>query len=182
MMKLAIWLVALALFAVVPARAITSSGGASLTRPSNTTAYAAGQAICASTSVDCVPLTITGATHGLIHGVKLTKSTTSAANASFTVMIYQIAPTLTGIKDASAYSPSLADITSGKFATSATCTAPTLTNSNNLQYQCTLANPNGTGSYVTDNASSLYAVIQANAAYAPGSGETFYVSLTLLQD
>ena len=181
-MKLAIWLVALALFAAMPVRAVTSGGGASVTRPSNTTAYAPGQAVCASTSVDCVPLIFPKVWHGLIQSVQLTKSTTNATNASFTVMIYQIAPTLTGIKDASAYSPSLADITAGKLAASATCASPTLTNSNNAFYQCALANANATAAYVSDNSSNLYAMIQANAAYAPGSGETFFVSLTLLQD
>ena len=174
-------LLALAL-AGAPAFAVTSTGGASVTRPANTTAYAAGQAICASTTVDCSPLAINKSTHGLIQSVQLIKSTTASANATFTVMIYQIAPTMTGIKDASAYSPSLADITGGKFVASASCASPSLTNSNNLLYQCTLANPTGTAAYVTDNSSTLYAMIQANAAYAPGSGETFYVSLMLLQD
>jgi hypothetical protein len=160
--------------------------GVQFTRPANTTAYAAGQAICTSTSTDCPGLVFAGASRvasggGIISGVQLIKSTTSTTNASFTVEIYQAAPTLTGIKDASTYSPTFADTTSGAFRGAATCTSPTV-NGDNAAYQCTLANANGTLGYDADASSQIYAVIQANAAYTPGNGEKFQVNLTFLED
>jgi hypothetical protein len=156
------------------------------TRPSQTTAYAAGQAVCISTSVDCTGLVFAGASRvanggGIIAGVQLIKSTAVTTNASFTVEIYQSAPTITGIKDASTYSPTFADVTSGAFRTSAVCTSPTA-NGDNAVYQCALPNANGTAGYVADSSSQVYAMIQANAAYSPGNAEKFQVNLVFLED
>lgn len=160
--------------------------GVQFTRPNNSTAYAAGQAVCASTSVDCTGLTFVGASRaaslgGVITGVQLIKSTTTTTNASFTVEVYQGAPSITGIKDASTYSPTFADVTSGAFLGVATCTSATV-NGDNSVFQCSLANFNGTLGYVADGSSQLYAMIQANAAYAPGAQEKFQVNLTMVQD
>lgn len=157
----------------------------SLTRPANTTAYSAGQAVCASTSSDCTGIAFaagrTGAGTGRIIGVRLTKSTTTTTNASFTIAIYQAAPTLTGIHDGSAFTPKLADVTSGAYVTLATCNNWTV-NGDNATTQCVLANPIGMAGYTSDVSGNIYAVIQANAAYSPGSGEQFLVSMTFDQD
>jgi hypothetical protein len=157
---------------------------ATVTRPANATPYAAGQAVCASVTVDCVPMAFPvgagpGGT-GLVHGVQLAKSAVGVTNANFTVLLYQSLPTIAGIHDASALTPLLADIQSGAYRGAAVCTAPTV-NGNNAYYQCTLANTNGIV-FVSDASAQIYAVLQANGAYTPASGETFTVSVTAKRD
>lgn len=162
---------------------LTATLTASETRPANTTAYSAGQALCTSTSSVCTALSFAVGRAangtGIIHGVKLMKSGTSATNASFTVELYNATPTLTGIHDASTYSPAWAD--RATYLGYATCSSP-VANGDNAQFNCQLSNPNGTMAFVSDSASSIYAVIQVNAAYTPASGEVFQVTISVLRD
>jgi hypothetical protein len=159
--------------------------GVQITRPANVTAYAAGQAVCVSTTVDCTPLTFaigrTANGTGLIHGVQLIKSGLGVTNANFTVHLYSSAPTLTGIKDAGAFSPLLADITANAYRGSAACSGPTV-NGDNAFYNCTMSNPSGANMMLTDASANLYAVIQANGAYTPASAEKFQVTIAALRD
>lgn len=154
-------------------------------RPANVTAYAAGQAVCTSTSADCTPLSFSVGRvangGGLIHGIQLYKSAVSVTNASFTVHLYSGAPTVTGIHDASAYSPAIVDLNAGTYRGSASC-ASAVVNGDNAFYSCTLSNPSGQNLMQTDGTGLLYAMIQANGAYTPASGERFGVAVAAVRD
>lgn len=154
-----------------------------LSRPGNTTAYGAGQAVCASTSVACVPLTISVASsvagQGMLGRVTMLKSGSSLTNAAFTVWFYSASPTVTNVKDASAYvGPFAADMP--YYLGSATCTVPAATNDSSAQvwFECALSNPNlagASGFQAAPGSTNIYAIISATAAYTPASGETFTV-------
>lgn len=158
-----------------------------LTRIANSTAYTgtttSPQAVCLFTSVTiCAPVTLaftsTGAVNGYVTSLRLEKSTTGATGATFAVLLYQAAPTLTGIFDASVYTPKAADITSGALVGYWTCSTQVV-NGDNGSYECTSTTNSGNQAFSTANG-TLYGVIETTGSYAPGSGETFSVIADVL--
>lgn len=153
-----------------------------LTRIANTTAYTATatapQTVCLFTSTTvCAPLTITVSStttvNGLILNLGLVKSTTGATAATFRILAYQAAPTLTSTFDATTYTPKLADITSGARIGAWTC-ATQVVNGDNSSYECTADAGDGHRAFnLTDGI--LRFLVETTGAYAPGSGETFNV-------
>lgn len=158
------------------------------TRIANTTTYTSAtstspEAICLFTSVTiCAPQTLqVSTTHlntkGTITALMLTKSTTGATAATFRVYAFQGVPTLTSIFDASAYTPVLADISAGKFVGAWEC-ATQVVNTDNSTYNCTSSTNDGHQAFqLTDG--MLEFVLVATGAYAPGSGENFYIDANL---
>jgi hypothetical protein len=158
-----------------------------LTRIANSTAYAGTTtspvAVCLFTSVTaCAPLTVAisadataGAVSGELRNVRLIKSTTGATGATFRVLMFTASPTLTSVFDTTVYTPKLADITASptKFVGSWECASQKV-NGDNSTYDCIATTNSGTQSFLSADG-NLYAVVTATGAYAPGSGETFYI-------
>ena len=126
-----------------------------LTRPANTTAYAANETVCQSASVACTPLTASIASttvgKGLINRITLLKSGSSTTNATFTAWLFSAAPGLATPtqEDATAYAgPRAGDMPN--YIGSATCTSSTATSDTTAQvwYECVLSNPNTGGALV----------------------------------
>lgn len=171
------------------AAGVASLGGSpactGLTRPANTTAYSSGQLVCGAT---CAPLTIVAGRNspmssgsGLIDKVILLK-TGPTTTGTFNVFLYSNSPTFGGLADQSAYvGPYKADITSGNYVGQATCSTGQATSdgSPGTFYVCSLDAQ--AVSYRTTG-KTLYAAIEATAAYTPVSGEQFYVVTYELQD
>jgi hypothetical protein len=155
------------------------------TRPANTTAYAAGQIIC-GTSSPCAPLAYAmskGRGHsGRIVGASITLNSTTISNAAFVLEFYQGAPTLTGLTDGSAYSPKQVDIASGAYIGSANCPAPIAANTDNIWISCALDNPRNEKHFIADGSGNIYVAVQANGAYVPTSGELVQVNLSVELD
>lgn len=148
--------------------------GAPITRPANTTAYASGQLVANDTvaaNVAPIPVAICrqGGDVGLIKGVRLEKSGTSTANASFRVHLFRTAPTLTN-GDGGAYLP-----TNGRASAEI------------AYFDVTMDQVYGDGAKGTigvservytcpATATALYALIEARGAYTPASAELFNVA------
>ena len=173
----------------------TTAGGltgfgqsATVIRPANTTAYASGQAVCASTSVNCTPLqvTVAGATGatGTIGRVWLLKSGSATTNASFNVSLFSSAPIVTSVHDASSYvGPFAADV--GNWVGDCSCTTPTPTSDGTAQqkYECIPTSPTSLNQYqALGGQTYVDAMIWTAGAYTPASGETFTVYANSYRD
>lgn len=151
----------------------TSSGiafvaRASFTRPADTTAYASGDLVADSTTAGSVaPLQFLTATPvggvGRIDAVRLRKTGTSVTNASFRVHFFNAAPTPSSGDNAALATTGAAlyvgamDVIVDRAFTDGACgrgtpvsTAPIL---------------------LTTNNTTLFALVEARAAYTPASGE-----------
>lgn len=158
---------------------------ASLTRPANVTAYTANTAVCASTTVVCVPLSFSiGLTPGgtvTIQQVKLTKSGSATTSATFIVWLYNASPTVsTTIKDNVAYTgPFAADW--ANWIGSATCSTAISGSDSNVFYDCTLSQNVLLGKSAT-SAQTIFALIEVTGAWTPASAEVLQVALSGYQD
>lgn len=187
---------ALALLAALCALALGASGAhaqasvvgygdtaaVTFTRPADTTAYASGDIVCQSTTVSasgCAPLTITVSRENdksfLIPRARISASNTTLTNASFRLHLYR-------------QSPTIANGDNGAWST---------TNSNYMGSMDVtfdraftdgakgIALPSN-GSYIVGvpdaGTKSIYALIEARAAYAPTSAQTFTILLEVLQN
>lgn len=161
---------------------------ATVPRPANTTPYASGQAVCASTSSNCTPLqvTVAGATGatGTIGRVWLLKSGAGTTNASFNVSLFSSAPTVTSVHDASSYvGPFAADVPNwiGDWS----CTTPTPTSDGTAQqkYECIPTSPTSLNQYqALGGQTYVDAMIWTAGAYTPASGEVFTVYANSYRD
>jgi hypothetical protein len=154
---------------------------ASFTRPNNTTAYASGQLVANSaTAGSALPLALSiggnsmpGATR--ITRVRLSKNGTLGTNASFRVHLYGASPTLAN-GDGGAWSSNQAanylgsiDVPSMKaFTDGCSDVGAAAAGSEFL-----LRLPGGT---------TIYALIEARAAYTPAANEVFTLTLETVDD
>jgi hypothetical protein len=155
---------------------------ASVTRPADTTAYAAGDLVANSTTAgSVVPLAFSSAVREegsrfRIERIRLRTSSTSLTNASFRVYIFRGSPTVSvgdnGALNASSvlaiddvqYLVGWADITLDRSATAGAAGRGVPS----------------TGSGMTEapaTGTTLYGLIEATAAYTPTSAEVFTVTL-----
>jgi hypothetical protein len=165
-----------------------SSGGAgrfdttsaTVTRPADTTAYASGDIICASTTAgSCTPMTLAVARIAdkgfAIFRVRLSKTNTSTTNASFRVHLYRTSPTPTNgdngawLTTNSTYMGCF-DVTMDKAFSDA---------AKGVGTPCTGNQIIGLPSSGTQN---IFAVLEARAAYTPASGETFTLTTEQSED
>ena len=150
---------------------------AGFSRPNNTTAYASGQLVANSTTAgSVVPLkidlgNIATVGHGItrITRARLTKSGTSAANASFRIHLYQASPTPAN-GDGGAWSTDSAASWLGNIDISSMLA---------FTDGCT-----GTGSATAGSemflrlaSGSIFALIEVRAAYTPAANEVFTLTL-----
>lgn len=153
---------------------------AELTRPADTTTYTANDAVANSTSAPTVITfsniaRVTGGS-GYITNAKLVKSTTGVTGASFRLWLYSAAPT--AINDNAAFPI--------KYADRAGCQGyidlyPTTEGTGS---DCAVALQTGVGLKFkcAEGSQSLYGLLEATGAYAPGNAEKFYLELTADQN
>src|SRR3990167_6228484 len=149
----------------------------SVTRPADTTAYAANDAISDSTSAPTV-LTLAGVAQenkhgGIIRGCTLVKSTSTTTLASFSVLVLRT--TFTALEDNAAVDLTDAEALTmiGGFAFAA---ADWLALTNNAVWNKT----NLDLPFVCQSTSDdLYLVLRADAGYTPASAEVFSLALLI---
>lgn len=173
-----------AVFAPTAFSATVVSSAAQFTRPADTTAYASGDLVANSvTAGSVVPLSFTNAsrqsgTGGLILGARLKKSTTTTANTDFRLHLYSATVTVANGDNAAWSSNGAANyMGSIDFATA-----------NTRAFTDGAANAAATASgpfgkaFKLSSGSTVFGLLEARAAYAPGNAETFIVSLEIQQD
>jgi hypothetical protein len=150
---------------------------ATFTRPADTTAYASGDLVANSTTASAVaPLSLSmPRANGIVRRVRIIKSDeTDVANASFRVHLYTSSPTVTN-GDNSAWLTTVSgwlgslDVTVDKaFTTDAIGVG-------------TFATGHGVGLVfdLSPITPTIYALLEARAAYGPASAETFAVALEI---
>jgi hypothetical protein len=157
---------------------------ANFTRPADTTAYASGDLVANSTTAaSVVPMNFTVArindATGMIRRVRVKKSTTTTTNASFRVHLYQNDPSAsTGISngDNGAWLTKEAgylgscDVTIDKAFSDAAEGVGVPNNGTEVNFK------------PTSGAQTVYALLEARAAYTPGNAEVFTVTLETLQN
>lgn len=151
------------------------------TRPANTTAYAIGDLVANNTTnTSVVPLSWTiarvAAGSVMIRRVRLKKSTTTTSNASFRLHLYRTSPATITNGDNGAWSTSYSDYI-GAF--DITCDRAFTDAAHG-----SAGNPlNGTDICLKlSSGSTIYGLLEARAAYAPGSEEVFTVELEAVQN
>jgi hypothetical protein len=148
---------------------------AQFTRPADTTAYASGDLVANSTSSGSVtPMSFasTGQDPGTVvqvRRVRISKSGTATANASFRLHLYRASPTVANGDNGAISSNQAAtwlgsvDVTVGQaFSDGAAGTATTEVNS-----------------LPAIGTTTIYGLLEARAAYTPGSAEVFTVVLEI---
>lgn len=151
---------------------------ANFTRPSDTTAYASGDLVANSVtaaSVTALSWTTTGSRPFVIPAIRLQKTGTSLSNASFRLHLYTEAPTVSTTGDNAAYA---SDVNSNaKWVDSYSGTMAAGHNDG-----CVMICPPDSlilrPVYFGD-ATTLYGLIEARAAYTPASAEVFTATLYL---
>jgi len=149
----------------------------SFTRPANTTAYAAGDLIANSTTAgSVVPLRFTvpiGNGRGLIiREVHIHKSGTTITNADFTVRFYGASPTVAN-GDNGAWSSDISEYIG-------TIDVGAMLGYTDGGHVVNPVGPTLAPTHVT-RSGTIYALLEANAAYTPESGEVFTVEIELEQ-
>lgn len=151
----------------------------SFTRPADTTAYAAGDTVANSTTAGSVtPMTLTAARTPagsfVVHRLKLHKSGTSITNAAFRAHMFKAAPTsasgdnaaisMTGVANYLGY----VDIVVDQAFTDGAAGFSSLAMSDII--------------VALSSGQSLYALLEARAAYTPISAEVFTLTAEVTQD
>lgn len=153
---------------------------ASFTRPADTTAYAAQDVVCNSTSSPTV-LTFASAgrypgSSGLILSARHMKSNTTTSGASYRLHLYRVAPT--ALADNAQFTMLYAnranrigfiDFTHGVGGTGSDCTNA-LSTFVNLPFLCDAA------------AVNLFGVLTVTSAYTPASAEQHFIELHVVQN
>lgn len=160
---------------------LITNPSANFTRPADTTAYASGDLVANSTtagSVVAMSLTPTAVTAGsfLIRRVKLAKSTTTVTNAQFRVHFFRAAPATVTNGDNGVFSVSgvadyvgACDISMDRALTDGACGFGLPIVGSEMSVKLA-------------SGTSLFALIEARAAYAPGNAETFTLTLDVMND
>jgi hypothetical protein len=149
------------------------------TRPADTTAYTSGDLVANSTTAgSVVPLSWNvGKNTIAIRRIRVKKSTTSTTNASFRLHLYTASPTCAN-GDNGAWSTTFSgyvgslDVTVDKAFSDASggYGAP------NTGVEVSIPDTYGTTGFTT-----LYGLLEARAAYSPGSAEVFTVDLEIIR-
>ena len=154
-----------------------------MTRPADTTAYAAGDGVTTATS-SASAMTVTNAARtaagsGVLLGGKATKSTTSTTNAQFRGWIYQGAPTAIPNDNAAFTAAVLADYQK-LVCTFTVDFAAGIVGFDGVEAPITLDRVNP--GFKLASGQDLTVIWEARAAYTPGSAEVFRLALDVAQD
>lgn len=165
-----------------------------LTRPADTTAYASGDLIANSTTAGSVAaLQFQNATRapgrldGLIIGARVRKSTTTTANGVFRLHFFNANPVAAAPAngDNGAFTPAAAVLAAWVGFIDIDFTAQAVVSASNAIARGfpPAAAPNGIPfSLVNPDTPTLFGLLEARGTYAPGSAETFNVSIDVLQE
>ena len=159
-----------------------SLAGVAFNRPADTTAYAAGDLVANSTTSGSVaPIAFANAVRSAgqacrIERMRLRKSGTSLTNASFRVYLFRTSPTVS-VGDNGVFNSSgtlaISDIADLIDYFDITMNRSATVGARGLGVPST-----GSGVNITPTSgTTLYALIEATAAYTPVSGETFTATL-----
>lgn len=165
---------------LLPVGGMSALVTANFTRPADTTAYASGDLVANSTTAGSVtPMSLAigrgssgAAVTGMIRRLRLRKSGTSIANASFRVHLYRASPTVAN-GDNGAFSTNQAANYVGRFDVTMDQAFTDGASGNGVP---------AVGSEVNFHTATYYALIEARGAYTPANGETFTVELEVLQN
>lgn len=154
------------------------SPSASFTRPADTTAYGANDLVANSTTAgDVVPMSFgvsqlpNGA--GTVRRVRLFKDDETVTAASFTVHLFSQAPVVTN-GDNAAFAVSTARYYIGSVAIDMSTGAIASTTD---VWKAAALSPEL--SFNARNSGAIYGLLEAEAGYAPSSGEVFEVTLDI---
>lgn len=141
------------------------------TRPNDTTAYTAGDQVANSTTAGSVtPLAfVLPARRNKIYGARITKSTASPTVATFKLHLYGSLPTVAA-GDNAAWSTSSSNYLGN---VTVDMTANTFTNTNTAPSTYSTTAP----IVFVATSNTIYGLLVATGAYAPGAQETFSVSI-----
>lgn len=157
---------------------------ASFTRPADTTAYSAGDRVADSAGAATV-LEFTNVARATseavrIERIRMRKTGTSLANASFRVHIFRTLPTV-GVNDNGVFnaagSLALADIAGYVGSVDVTMDKAGTIGARGVGVPATGAGITCEAAGTSGHETSLWAVVEALAAYTPVSGETFTVTI-----
>lgn len=162
-----------------------------ITRPADTTAYASGDLVAGSTTpASVVPFQFQNVARapnrlsGRIMGARLLKSTNVTANFTFRVHLFDRTPAPLAVGDNAALAFPNAAIPGYLDALDITSALPLAGATANAMGRAYPASPLFQGIPFTlpdPNNPSLFAVLEARGAYAPGNTETFQIFLDILQ-
>ncbi|MGL5922137.1 hypothetical protein [Chroococcidiopsis sp.] len=152
---------------------------ATLTRPADTTVYAANDAITNSTStpqpINFASSARIDAGSGVVVGARLTKNNNNLTNASFRLWLYAGVPGVPN--DNATFAQQWADRTVRLGYID--FTSP-IQGADCVSFIG--AFPNNQYAFKLNGGTSLFGILQALAAYGPASGEQFFIELAILQD
>lgn len=165
---------------------LVTSGGktaiaeASFTRPADTTAYAAGDQVCNSTSAPTI-MTFSGVTSfdgggGVIHAAALISSVDAATGPEFDLLLFDTTATMANDNAACAVTDAemltFIGVIPFLAADQKSCGANAVTQNRSvgLPFKC------------VSGSTSIYGMLVARNAYTPGNAEVFKVRLSVLQD
>ena len=144
-----------------------------ITRPADTTAYGSGDLVANNTTAGSVtPFTFTlpiTQLRGMIRRVGIFKSTNTTSNASFRVHFYSAAPTVAN-GDNGALAPTVAALTN--YIGAADVTVDRTINTGAVGFGVPVVGVELGYSVAT---TTLWALLEARAAYGPGNAETFTI-------
>lgn len=150
-----------------------ASIAASFTRPADTTAYASADLVANSTTAgSVVPLSFATAANssaagGIVNRIRLLKSGTTATNGQFRVHLYTASPTVANGDNAALSTNKAAD-----YLGYADVTVSAFTDG------CAGVSSSNLG-LTFAGSTTLYALLEARAAYTPANAEVFTVTLDL---
>ena len=151
---------------------------AEFTRPNDTTAYAAGDAVStlAGAAMEFTVSSLAG-TRGLIRFMKIIKSGSVTTSASFRILLFTAAPTATADNSALANAWSQRASFVGSFSTPAMTAEGGMATASSWQQQTTEIPFD-----LASGSKKLYGLLAAGAAYTPAANEEFRVELYIDQD
>lgn len=167
----------------MPGIVVTASN--TITRPADTTAYTAGDLVANSTTAGSVtpfiwPIGGGAGQKGKIWRARIKKSTTTTANAGFKVHLFDGSQALTVTNgDNGAFAPSNANALANYLGwLEGTATSTTTVGVGAVTFCSTLSSHGSfVGVRLPASIWQVYGLLEATAAYAPGSAETFFIEL-----
>jgi hypothetical protein len=165
---------------------LVTSGGkttiveANFTRPSDTTAYAAGDQVCNSTTAPTI-MTFSGCTSfegggGVIHAAALIDSVDAATGPEFDLLLFDTTATMANDNAACA-------VTDAEMLTFIGCISFLAADQKSVGANAVTQNRAvGLPFKCVANSTNLYGMLVARNAYTPASAEVFKVRLSILQD
>lgn len=155
--------------------------GSTVTRPSDTTAYASGDLVANSTTAGSVtPISFAGVARvsggsGMIRRMRLRTSSTSVTSASFRLHLYSASPTVTNgdngawLSDQASNYIGALDVTVDRAFSDGAAGNGVPVSGSDINFDLS-------------SGTTIYGLLEARAAYTPTSAGTFVCSLEVLQN